>query len=401
MFGIEDGFDVVIANPPYIDSELMVNLGQKDLRETIQRTYTMTKGNWDIYIAFFESGFRAMNENGVLTFITPDKWISKPFGDALRMATINNIFSILRSGRGVFESSNVDSIISFFSSVKGQELRIIDSEYDRFIFKRQIDKGSLKPPFALDYLFSDHLELLLKIDTMPSKVSDLANCENACATSDAYKLEPLIKDSPVAFDLNKQLKIVNTGTIGKYYPRWGNREMTYLGHKYLYPVVDRGNFFRLFKNSYAQKSVQPKIIIKGLNLLDACLDSDGSILPGKSTLIIAGSNIKKLKFLLSIINSRLAFFYLRERYPASSYNLGTNFTKGMINDLPLPLLKEDERKPFVSQVDNILSLTMLADYAENKENQSKVREYECRIDQMVYELYGLTPEEIAVVEGKQ
>lgn len=400
MFGIENGFDVVIANPPYIDSELMVNLGQKDLRETIQRTYTMTRGNWDIYIAFLERGFRALNRNGVLTFITPDKWISKPFGDALRKATIDNIFCILRSGRGVFESSNVDSIISFFSSIKHNQLKIIDSGHDRFVFKRRIEKSSLKPPFAFDYLFSDHLPILLKIDNMPKKLSDLAGCENACATSDAYKLGPLIKDLSAAFDRTCQLKIVNTGTIGKYYPRWGKHEMTYLGHKYLCPIVDRGKFLGLFKKSYGQKSIQPKIIIKGLNLLDACLDSDGSIIPGKSTLIVAGTDITKLKFMLSIINSRLAFFYLRERYPASSYNLGTNFTKEMINSLPLPLLNDEQKEPFISLVDNILTITTSADYFENKERQASVKGLKRQIDQMVYELYGLTLGDIAVVEGK-
>ena len=399
MFGIEGGFDVVIANPPYIDSELMVNLRQRDLRETIQRTYTMTRGNWDIYIAFFERGFRALNKNGVLTFITPDKWISKPFGDALRKATIDNIFCILRSGRGVFESSNVDSIISFFSSVKYNQLKIIDSEHDRFVLKRQINKRSLKPPFAFDYLFSDHLPILLKIDNMPKKLSDLASCENACATSDAYKLKPLIKDLSVAFDRNRQLKIVNTGTIGKYYPRWGTHGMTYLGRKYLCPIVERGKFLSLFRNSYWQKSIQPKIIIKGLNLLDACLDSDGSIIPGKSTLIVAGTDIIKLKFMLSIINSRLAFFYLRERYPASNYNLGTNFTKEMINDLPLPLINEDKQKRLISLVDNILSIMTSADYFGNSEKESMVKEYQNQIDRMVYDLYGLTEEEMAVVEG--
>ncbi|KPJ62608.1 hypothetical protein AMJ44_15425 [candidate division WOR-1 bacterium DG_54_3] len=104
--------------------------------------------------------------------------------------------------------------------------------------------------------------------------------------------------------------------------------------------------------------------------------------------------------MLSIINSRLAFFYLRERYPASSYNLGTNFTKEMINNLPLPLLNDEQKKPFISLVDNILTITTSGDYYENKERQAKVKGLERQIDQRVYELYGLTPEEIAVVEGE-
>src|SRR6185437_5411770 len=80
------GFDAVIGNPPYIDSENMSKTNPK-LRELIQASYSMTKGNWDIYIAFFEKGFSLLRKDGWLAFITPDKWISKPFGDALRKST--------------------------------------------------------------------------------------------------------------------------------------------------------------------------------------------------------------------------------------------------------------------------------------------------------------------------
>lgn len=76
------------------------------------------------------------------------------------------------------------------------------------------------------------------------------------------------------------------------------------------------------------------LIVKGLNLLDACLDADGTTIPAKTTLLITSPSLEDLKFLPSIINSSVAFFYLKERYPASSYNQGTTFTKEMINDLP-------------------------------------------------------------------
>lgn len=397
MFGVEGGFDIVIANPPYIDSELMVNLGQKVLRETIQKTYKMTKGNWDIYIAFFECGFNLLNNYGVLTYITPDKWISKPFGDALRMSSIGNMFCVLRSGREVFESSNVDSIISFFSYSKHESLAILDSVQNSFVVKRQIEKSMLKPPFALDYLFSDWLTVLFKIDNMKGKLADLAVCENACATSDAYKLSPLIKDLAGSFSQGKHLKIVNTGTISKYAPRWGNHPMTYLGHKYLCPVVDKIQFQNEFRNSYGQKSVKPKIIIKGLNLLDACLDFDGSIIPGKSTLIIEGSSLIQLKLLLSIVNSRITIFYLKERYPASSYNLGTSFTKEMINTFPVPLLTERSQDSLVGLVDRIFLQTEATDYFSNSEKQSKVVQLQSEIDQILYKLYELNSEEISVI----
>ena len=57
-------------------------------------------------------------------------------------------------------------------------------------------------------------------------------------------------------------------------------------------------------------------------------------------------------------------------------------------------------KPFVSVVDKILAITKDGDYLSDPAKQAKVKELEHQIDQMVYALYGLTPEEIGVVEGK-
>ena len=59
------------------------------------------------------------------------------------------------------------------------------------------------------------------------------------------------------------------------------------------------------------------------------------------------------------------------------------------------------QKPIVQLADRILSITKDKDYLVNPAKQARVKEYEHQIDQMVYELYGLTPEEIAVVEGKK
>ncbi len=398
IFQEKGGFDVVIANPPYIDSESMVKKGHENVREAIQKTYVFTKGNWDIYIAFFELAFKKTNDVGVITFITPDKWISKPFGDELRKNMIKNIYLIVRAGREIFESSKVDSIISFFSKRQSQKIKILEFKDKIFIEKREIDKKIMKEPFALDWLFSDYLELLIKINLIPTKASSLGNCENACATSDAYKLESLIKNLSNDFNRKNKLKIINTGTIGKYYSKWGKQDMTYLGHKYPNPIVEKEKFHSLFKNSYAKKSIQPKIIIKGLNLLDACLDIAGDTIPGKSTLIVTSENTNKLKLLLAIINSKLAYFYLQERYVASSYNQGISFTKDMINNLPTPKVAEKKQKAFIELVDKILTITKSNDYLENSSKQAKVRDYEKEINQLVYKLYGLTKKEIKIIE---
>lgn len=396
MFGIS-AFDIVIANPPYIDSENMVK-NQNELRNFISNTYTMTRGNWDMYIAFFELGFNTLNDQGVLTFITPDKWIVKPFGDQLRINKFDNMISILRSGRDVFENVNVDSIVTLFSNKKTGDLKVHELVSKKIIPIAQINKKMLESPFLLDFLFSKHLRLLLKIDAAEGKFSDLSVCENACATSDAYELKKIIynlSDSSV-FKKNKHYKIINTGTVDKYLSKWGHKEMTYLKDKYLYPVANKNDFINLFANSYAKKTISPKLIIKGLTLMDACIDLEGIIVPGKTTLIVAEKKIDRLKYLASIINSKLVSFYINEKYSSSSYNGGVNFTKDMVNNLPIPKLAESKQKPFIVLIDKILSVISKSEYSHKKHPIEQI-ELEEQIDNLVFDLYGLTKEEREIV----
>ncbi len=387
MFGIKNGFDVVIANPPYIDSEGMVKNKLESLREYIVNNYHYTRGNWDIYIAFFEKGFDCLNQDGILTYISPDKWISKPFGNELRKQKIDTMFSLLNAGRKIFESAKVDSIVSIFYKSKSlDKLKVCKISDDQITLTRYFPKVKLKPPYALDSTFSKHLELLDKIEKSGETKS--LNCENACATSDAYKLSPLIHEFQNGD--GKYLKIINTGTIGKWLSKWGQKDMTYLGKKYHMPVVDVDEFVEAFPNSYSSKSVKPKLIIKGLNLLDVCIDLEGKIIPGKSTLMVSGFDNNTLKYLMAFLNSPIAFFYLKEKYPASSYNQGTTFTKDMLNSLPLPQISDANKSKIIDLVNEIL---------EGKD-EIRISEIKRDIDYLIYSAYGLSQDEIDQIQAQ-
>ena len=70
-----------------------------------------------------------------------------------------------------------------------------------------------------------------------------------------------------------------------------------------------------------------------------------------------------------------------------------------LSEIPIKKIPKKEQKPFVELVDKILAITKDDDYLENPIKQAKVREYEKQIDQLVYNLYGLTEEEIKIVEN--
>ena len=325
MFGIKDGFDIVIANPPYIDSETMTLLGQTDLRKFIVDTYKFVKGNWDIYMAFLEMGLA--HSKNCMTYITPDKWLSKPFGSKFReKCMIPRLHKILHTGNRTFDSATVDAIITLF----------IDSSTS--ISAYRFDKGAIlhmntaisktiAKPYFIDCLFNENNYLITKIEENTIPLSQFAQCENACATSDAYALSSFVRNMTESYDQEEDFKLVNTGTIDKFTNKWGYKEITYLGEKYLQPIVNRQSFISHFGKSYIGKSLAKKCIFKGLNLLDGFIDFNGEYLPGKSTLVVCTDNTNHLKFICGILNSKLALFYIKAKYASSSYCGGITFPR--------------------------------------------------------------------------
>jgi len=98
---------------------------------------------------------------------------------------------------------------------------------------------------------------------------------------------------------------------------------------------------------------------------------------------------------LGIINSKFSSFYLKERFPASSYNQGTTFTVDMINELPIPKnLTSEFKKRIVTLVKKILKL-------KSGDIHVKIDELRAQVDAELYSIYGLTKEEIDLVEKRK
>ena len=338
------GFDVVVMNPPYVDSESMTK-HIPEQRDYLSKSYKNTVGNWDLYIPFIELSVLLLKDKGYSSFITPDKWIAKPFGESTRKNLLPYIKRIAFAGRDVFTDAKVDSVVTTVCMQQSVNITALDAEDPDFLQINEIEKGSIRPPYALDFLLSKNLPIIAKIEKQPKTVSDFASADSACATSDAYKMKDLIEDVPQP--PSEYMYMINTGTISKFVSRWGYAPMTYLGDRYLHPVVNRERFENEFGNSYFRKSTQPKLIIKGLTLLDLCADFDARIVPGKSTLLLLSDNIDNLRFLLVLLNSRLPLFYIKQKYSAASYNGGITFTKDMIGSFPIPNILKKKYEIFI------------------------------------------------------
>lgn len=396
VFRNNGGFDIVIGNPPYIDSEGMVNSGLEWERDYISKNYKYAKGNWDIYIAFFEKGLSLLNANGRLLYITPDKWISKPFGKALRKGEVSHLIQIMEAGRDVFESALVDSIVTMIGKEDTQYINVFSMKKAEGIarFVRRVDKKILNDDCALDIVFSSYTDYVEKMSSGRRTLGDFYKCENACATSDCYILKDILMShsDENEFDAESEYKVINTGTIGRFVSRWGKSPMKYLKDKYEYPYVIKETFHKTFPKSYGEKPEKKKIIIKGLTLLDGALDFEGNIVPGKSTMLIPANTDDELKLLGAYVNSRLSIFYIKQRYSSSSYNGGITFTKDMINNLPWVDFSGEEKGELLSLVDAIIK-------AKKENIETDTLPYEQRIDDIFYGIFDFDEEEKQQIEA--
>ena len=95
MFGIKEGFDVVIGNPPYVNVFILSKI-KRDKQE-YKKTYISAKGAFDLYVLFMEFGLMMCNEHGSVAYITPNKYLSAEYAVALRklIVTKHQLYSFL------------------------------------------------------------------------------------------------------------------------------------------------------------------------------------------------------------------------------------------------------------------------------------------------------------------
>ena len=380
------GFDIVIGNPPYIDSETMMK-SMPEVRESYKNAFVTAKGNWDIYVVFFELGMGMLNHHGVLSYITPNKWISIGYGKTLRECYYENLYSLCDCQRiKVFEAGN-EPVISLFMNCNLKFINVsrFETNYNchqiQSIPKERIGQDNL------GMCISEHFSVLANIIKQEKIIGDYIDVENPFSTSEAYDLIELLRDG----DFPQSYKLINTGTIDPYISLWGFKVTSYLKGKYVYPTIRRNDFHSKFPKRVRQAS-SPKIIITGMRYFECYLDIEGCYVAGKSTIILLNPKEQRFfKILLGILNSKLITFYIRGSYSTLGIGGGINFSRDMVENLPMPVFLPAESNKIISYVENIIS-------TKGKNISSDTSALESEIDRLVYHLYGLTYDEVLIVD---
>ena len=123
MFGVENGFDIVIANPPYIESrnKLFSETLKDKLEEQLFYVYGKQRGKFfsrgaDLLIFFYEFAIRSISEDGICTFITQNSWLDSDYGKKFQnfLVTHTNILKIIDSDFKHFSTANINTVITIF-----------------------------------------------------------------------------------------------------------------------------------------------------------------------------------------------------------------------------------------------------------------------------------------------
>lgn len=113
MFGVNDGFSAVIGNPPYIHIEKNKKIREFYKNNAKSNGFVTYAAQGDIYTLFYEKGIQLLSDEGILAFITSNKWMRARYGKKLRDYFVKetNPLELIDLGSGIFESATVDTNI--------------------------------------------------------------------------------------------------------------------------------------------------------------------------------------------------------------------------------------------------------------------------------------------------
>ena len=138
MFGIADGFDVVIGNPPYVRQEKI-----KALKPALKKRYACYTGTSDLYVYFYERGLELLKISGIQTFICSNSWLDVNYGAPLQKYLLDNTASAIichSEASREFESADINTIVSILQNGSHDT----DSHIRFITFKTFIGDSSLE-----------------------------------------------------------------------------------------------------------------------------------------------------------------------------------------------------------------------------------------------------------------
>jgi type II restriction enzyme, methylase len=446
------GFDIVVGNPPY-----GVNFDDKTKKYLSK--FDNLVPDYEIYIYFISLYKKILKRNGYLSYIFPNTFLSTLFGkkyreNLLKEVSVKEIVDL--SNDNTFADANVRTIIfSFKNLIEDKKSIFTKMENKNFkLFETYSKEEILQNVENISSLFfqnRNEKEIVKKIKEN-KQIKDFFEISQGLIPYDKYRGhdEYTIKNRIWHSNIQKNetyKKELKGGDVSQYSIKWNGELWISYGEWLAAPREKK--FF-----------VNERVLIREITdkRLLSCYTNEEFYNTPSLINIINEKNILKLKYILVLINSTLLGWYHNKTSPKANKGL---FPKILVNDvrnLPVKEISLEAQKPFIEKADKMLSLnkelqekvssfqrlltrkfeleklsTKLQDwyllefsefikelkkskiklslkeeieweeiFIEKKEEVEKIKnEIEItdkEIDGMVYELYGLSEEEIRVVE---
>ncbi|HEC2713946.1 TPA: Eco57I restriction-modification methylase domain-containing protein [Campylobacter jejuni] len=450
------GFDLIIGNPPYIRQEEL-----KELKPHLAKNYKVYKGTSDIYTYFYELGFNVLKENGILSFITSNKYTRAGYGEALREFLLKNTY-ILKyidlNGIKVFDSATVDTSILCFEKSKSKDNKFKYLALSNEILKTCAYNIGLYKDFAEfsqnslskeSFTFSDEntSALKAKIERIGTPLKEwqglniyrgiLTGYNEAFIITTEKRNEILAncKDEAEKERTAKLIrKMLRGRDIKRYSYEWAGLWVIFI--PWHFPNVEKPKtmleneqdlkeqYLSLYKHLLSHKERLSKRNKEetGIRYEWYCLQRWGAnyyqeferekIVYPETTqgayFVYDNKGIflektaffivcENLKYLLGLLSSNLITYYYKNF--SQGCKLGTKGYQYNKHALEnLPIPKINSKNQNI--VDELINLVDEILKAKEQDKNANTQELENKINSLVYKLYNLTEEEIKIIEGK-
>ncbi|MBE7628580.1 Eco57I restriction-modification methylase domain-containing protein [Tenacibaculum piscium] len=397
MFGV-DKFDIVIGNPPYVNVEKI----SKTVKNNISNFKTAYQ-KYDLYVLFYETGINILKENGVLSYITSNKFLSQGYGLKLRQLFLNfDINIIVNFNYDVFDSATVRTCIFQLSkkNTTKNDINIIDVNTltDKHLFenkkykliKQDIFQNTDNNNFRIN-LTNDKISVLEKISKNTLRVDDI------CSVN--YGLRP----NSEKLKLKKEAFIHSSNKKGLYKSYFEGKNMGYWLVKNNYYLDYRPDIMYnpMFPELFKSKKLVGIRTLSDIGKLRFIYDENDLYCNDSVVILTLWKEFEKvsyrtiqrlitnkkietskdysLEYLQGILNSKLIKFYVNELL----YD-GTHFYPNHMKQLPIKI-----KTTLFDKIEKIV-LTI------RNENDNKILIN--KLDILVYHLYKLDYQEVKIID---
>lgn len=401
MHGVH-AFDIVIGNPPWVSND---SINVKTKNEIIRVFSYSAKSRFDLSCPFIEIALEKITKKlGVVAYVLPEHlWIGEYFV-SLRKAIYKKVKEVTSLKEGYFESVNNPASMVIFTRADNSEIIVGKSKSDMSIERATLSNNFISEETLLDsrekiiyphkiYFDLDYIKIKAKI----IKQKDVSLLGQICVVTDGVQTANVlntIMTNVTPIDQKKYYKALRRGasipnTYG--YAKWDGWWI--LKPEYADTYKKPGYSYNSPKRKYCFESDQKIILRQTEPSIVATIDNDKYRFPNSIFQIVQKKDfIKKVSlfYLLGLINSK----FIRRYYSMSSQVEGTTKPQIYINILKsIPIkISENYIVPIEKIVSQILTL-------KKQKKDADVKHLESQIDQLVYKLYDLTPEEIKIVEN--